>query len=108
MAAQVQDATLKLSDEAPVFLCEANLDLTDRLASTALDPLNRQFYDDPLEAKAGSEKSSPGSAPLDHLSRTATCTSQRGRVLFDRENDLSPDIFSPAISVAYNIQGVVQ
>jgi hypothetical protein len=108
MAAQVQDAPLKLSDEAPVFVGEANLDLTDRFASTALDPLNRQFYDNPLEAEAGSEKSSPGSASLDHLSRTATRTSQRGRVLFDRENDLPPHVLSPAISVPHNIQGVVQ
>jgi hypothetical protein len=108
MAAQVQDATLKLSDEAPVFIGEADLDLTDRFANTALDPLNRQFYDNPLEAKARGEKSSPGGASLDHLSRTATRTTQRGRVLFDRENDLSPHVFSPAISVAHNIEGMVQ
>jgi hypothetical protein len=108
VSGQIQGAPFKLSDVAPVFFCEPDLYLTDHVADMALDPLNRQSYDDPLECETRGQESPPAGAPLGDLPGPATGTSQSAGVLFNRENDLLSNVLRAPIPVAHDVEHVVQ
>jgi hypothetical protein len=105
---QVQDAPYKLSDEAPVFLSKADLDLADNCACTAFDPRNRQSDDDSFEGKTRGQESPPSGAPFGDLSGTATSTLKAAWVLFNGENDLLSNVLRAPIPVAHDVQGMIQ
>jgi hypothetical protein len=108
VAGQIQDASFKLSDEAPVFLGKADLDLADGFADVALYPLDLQLDDNPFQSKAGGREAPPGSTSFDDLVRTATRTSKSSRVLLYGKNDLLSYVIGPPIPVAHDVEGVVQ
>jgi hypothetical protein len=108
VGAHIQDASFKLFDVPPILLGKSDLDLTDDLAGLTLDPLHRQLYDNELETKSGSEKSSIHGAAFDDLARTAIRASQRGWILFDGENDFFPDVCCFPMFVASDVQGMIQ
>jgi len=108
VAGQIQDASLKLSDETPVFLGKADLYLADGSAYTAFDPRNSESDDDSLERKSRGQESPPRGAPFGDISGTATGTLKSARVLFNGEDDLLSNVLRAPIPVAHDVQGMIQ